>query len=68
MTEIIGQLVDVIQIHDDKYCITCDYDTQLYSLIRVGTNDMVARGTLELIEYHIQRLKRGEQHGNEWKA
>ena len=65
MTEIIGQLVDVIQIHDIKYCITCDYDTQLYSLIRVGTNDMVARGSLELIEYHIQRLKRGEQHGNE---
>ena len=55
MTEIIGQLVDVIEIHDDKYCITCDYDTQLYALIRVGTNDMVARGSLELIEYHIQR-------------
>ena len=65
MTEIIGQLVDVIQIHDIKYCVTCDYDTQLYALIRVGTNDMVARGTLELIEYHIQRLKRGEEHGNE---
>ena len=65
MTEIIGQLVDVIQIHDIKYCITCDYDTQLYALIRVGTDDMVARGTLELIEYHIQRLKRGEEHGND---
>lgn len=65
MPEIIGQLVEVIQIHDVKYCITCDYDTQLYALIRVGTNDMVARGSLELIEYHIQRLKRGEQHGNE---
>lgn len=65
MPEIIGQLVEVIQIHDVKYCITCDYDTQLYALIRVGTNDMVARGSLELIEYHIQRLKRGEEHGNE---
>lgn len=65
MPEIIGQLVDVIQIHDIKYCITCDYDTQLYALIRVGTDDMVARGSLELIEYHIQRLKRGEEHGNE---
>ena len=65
MPEIIGQLVEVIQIHDIKYCITCDYDTQLYALIRVGTNDMVARGSLELIEYHIQRLKRGEEHGNE---
>ena len=65
MTEIIGQLVDVIQIHDVKYCVTCDYDTQLYALIRVGTNDMVARGSLELIEYHIQRLKRGLEHGNE---
>ena len=57
--------MDVIEIHDDKYCIFFDYDTQLYSLIRVGTDDMVARGSLELIEYHIQRLKRGEEHGNE---
>ena len=65
MPEIIGQLVDVIQIHDIKYCVTCDYDTQLYALIRVGTNDMVARGSLELIEYHIQRLKRGLDNGNE---
>ena len=64
MTEIIWQLVDVIEIHDYKYCITCDYDIQLYALIRVGTNDMVARGSLELIEYHIQRLKQGEEHGN----
>ena len=62
MAEIMGVLVDIIEIHDDIYVVACDYDSQLYSLIRANTDDVVCRGYIELVEYHIQRLKRGENH------
>ena len=44
MAEIMGVLVDIIEIHDDMYVVACDYDSQLYTLIRANTDDVVCRG------------------------